>query len=179
MDYKTDAESYDGQASNSYWNIWKNGAFDSSLKQVIQGLPEGTYTFSALLRGQNTATLTLTAATPSTSVEQSFTGQGAESVAGADYPNGWQLITTPSIKVRRGQSLTISLDAKCSATAWWSADHFALTLVTIPSERVVVESLPTTKEATGLFDLSGRRISSGNVLRPGIYLLNGKKIYIK
>ena len=179
VDYKTDAESYDGQASNSYWNIWKSGAFDSSLKQVIQGLPEGTYTFSALLRGRNTATLTLTAATPSTSVEQSFTGQGAESVAGADYPNGWQLITTPSIKVRRGQSLTISLDAKCSATAWWSADHFALTLVTIPSERVVVESLPTTKEATGLFDLSGRRISSGSVLHPGIYLLNGKKIYIK
>ena len=82
VEYKTDAEAYDGDASNSYWNIWKSGSFSSSMSQEIPHLPEGTYAFSALLRGQNTATMTLTASTPTASASKSFQGIGNVSPEG-------------------------------------------------------------------------------------------------
>lgn len=131
VDFKSDEESYDGSATNTYWNIWKSGAFTSALSQTISGLPEGSYTFSALLRGQDTATMTLTATTADASVSQSFTGVG---VAEGEYPQGWRRITTEPVFVKRGQSLDIKLNVQTSTTAWWSADHFALTLTEIPEE---------------------------------------------
>ena len=189
IDVKTDDESYDGVATNTYWNLWKSGAFSSSLKQDITGLPEGTYTFGAILRGQDTANFTLTAKTVSDQATATFTGTGADPVEGAKYPQGWQQVTTGPIKVATGETLTISMEMNATATAWWSADHFTLTLVEVPE---TVTGIAAVKEnghsvpaaaCEGLYDLSGRQIATGKSLnrqlQKGLYILNGRKIIIK
>ena len=180
VDIKTDAEAYDAVATNSYWNIWKSGAFNSSLKQEISGLPEGTYSFSAILRGQNTAKLTLIATTPTDSVGQSFVGSGATALEGASYPMGWNLVTTPAFTVKRGETVSLTLSAECSATAWWSADHFTLTLESIPDVYVGVDDklhAPNPIEVIRYYDLSGRSFSTPPA--QGLYLINGRKVLIK
>ena len=193
VDFKTDAEAFDAQASNSYWNIWKSGAFTSSMEQSVNTLPEGTYVFSALLRGQNTATMSLTASTsatadaPASTVSKSITGTGATPQAGAQYPQGWQLVSTGPIQLSRGQVLTVRLDVKTSATAWWSADHFQLTLVDIPEERTAIRQVATEDRTANpsngqFFDLSGRRFTypaHPSALTKGLYIVNGRKILFK
>jgi len=181
VDFKTDAEAYDAVSTNTYWNIWKSGAFNSSLTQHITGLPAGTYTFSAILRGQNTATMTLTATSAGTTVTRSFTGTGAISPAGSPYPQGWQLVTTDPITLTRGRTLTVRLDVKTSGTAWWSADHFQLTLTEIPETlNGIWETLNEQPENDKLssdkwFDLTGRPTTSPK----GIFITHGRKILIR
>lgn len=181
VDVKTDNESYDGVATNTYWNIWKSGAFTSSLSQDITGLPAGTYTFSALLRGQDTATMKLTAKTGDKNfVTQSFTGKGAVSADGDAYPQGWNLITTDPITVTQGQTLTISLNTESTASAWWSADHFALTLVEKSHEALGVTAPPSARSASDtplFYDLTGRTVR--RTPKKGIYLVKGQKIMIR
>jgi len=172
-------ESYDGDASNYFWNIWKSGAFNSSLSQEITGLPAGTYTFSALLRGQNTAEMTLTASTTTATGSKTFTGEGETSTIDDEFPNGWRRVTTEPITVQHGQALTISLNVKTSATAWWSADHFTLTLTEKSEDAVGVQNV--TKQATdpyAIYDLSGRRVAYPSLKR-GIYIIGGKKVLLK
>ena len=181
VDVKTDNESYDGVATNTYWNIWKSGAFTSSLSQDITGLPAGTYTFSALLRGQDTATMKLTAKTGDKNfVTQSFTGKGAVSADGDAYPQGWNLITTDPITVTQGQTLTISLNTESTASAWWSADHFALTLVEKSHEALGVSTPPSARSASDIplfYDLTGRTVR--RTPKKGIYLVKGQKFMIR
>ena len=185
VSFKTDAESYDGNSSNTYWNQWKSGAFSSSLTQEVTGLPAGKYTFSAILRGQSTATMTLSATANAITVSQSFTGTGITSPAGSPYANGWQVVTTEPINVENGQTLLLTFSADASATAWWSADHFALTLVEIPSSRTAVEAPLIRPAATDntLFDLMGRKMSNSTLgnrsLPKGIYIINGKKVLVR
>lgn len=186
VDFKADAESYDNDASNVYWNRWKSGAQTSTLTQDIKGLPEGTYTFSALLRAQDTATMTLTASVGDQSVSQTQQGRGAEQLGDSSYPNGWMLVTTPSVTVAHGTTLTVSLKVNASATAWWSADHFGLTLTSIPDSRTGLHSLPQDDNHDGLlhgaapvFDITGRSLSSHRPLRRGLYIIKGKKVLIK
>ena len=188
VDVKTDNEAYDGIASNSYWNIWKSGAFSSSLKQDITGLPEGTYTFGAILRGQETAAFTLTAKTVNDQATASFTGTGAVPAEGAQYPQGWQQVTTGPVKVATGETLSISMEMVASGTAWWSADHFTLTLVDVPETVTGIAAAQENSDdfsvtTWGLYDLSGRQISTGNPvnrqIKKGLYILNGRKVIIK
>ncbi|MBP5770022.1 MAG: hypothetical protein J6W75_01500 [Bacteroidaceae bacterium] len=180
VEYKTDAEAYDGDASNSYWNIWKSGSFSSSMSQEIPHLPEGTYAFSALLRGQNTATMTLTASTPTASASKSFQGIGNVSPEGAAYPQGWQLVTTEPVQVGKGEVLTLKLDVEASATAWWSVDHFALTLTSIPEGHTDVR-LPSAMQLVDdntIYDLSGRPVPYPAV-RSGVFIVRGRKVFFK
>lgn len=180
VDFKTDAEAYDGVSTNSYWNIWKSGAFTSSLEQSVTGLPAGTYTFSALLRGQNTAEMTLTATSAENTVSRSITGTGTTSPADSPYPQGWQLVTTGPITMLRGQSLTVRLDVKASATAWWSADHFQLTLVEIP-ESLTAINMPTRDRQLPcddvIRDLQGRPVPYP-VACHGIFIIRGRKVLL-
>lgn len=182
IDVKADSESFDSNGSNAYWNIWKSGAFTSSLTQTIDGLPEGSYTFSALVRGQDTAAMTLSATTGDNSVSETLNGAGAEAIEGSGYPNGWQLLKTPPIQVAHGQALTIAFNMTASATAWWSADHFALTLVEIPATvtSIATPSVVATPQSLSIYDLSGRHISSSTPhLSRGLYIINGKKVLVK
>lgn len=180
VDFKTDAEAYNAIATNSYWNIWKSGAYNSSLKQEISGLPDGDYSFSAILRGQNTATMTLTASTASGTTSEAFVGSGTTAIEGSPYPMGWKPVSTPTFTVKNGETVTLSLSVECSATAWWSADHFTLTLESIPDVQVGVDdilSAPNPMGAVRYYDLSGRSFATPP--SPGLYLVNGRKILIK
>ena len=183
VELKQDAESYDANASNIYWNIWKSGAYESSLTQEINGLPEGSYTFSAMLRGHSTAVMTLTASTSETNTQQqSFTGVG--NVDG-DYPQGWNLVTTPAISVKHGETLKLNFTMASSATAWWSADHFQLTLTDIPQAALGITPATLNEGATGkaplVYDLQGRCLgTSGSArLNAGIYIIGGRKVIIR
>ena len=184
IDIKTDAESYDTLATNSYWNIWKSGAFTSSMTQDISGLPEGTYTFSAILRGQSTANMKLVAKTATSSGTASFTGLNATSTADDEFHQGWRRVTTSPVQVQRGETLTISLEMSAEATAWWSADHFMLTLTEIPEELTAIECIEAQTPhndnhvAHKVFDLTGRAIPQ-TILKPGIYIINSKKVLVK
>ena len=183
IEIKADAESFDNSASNAYWNIWKSGAFNSTLTQDVDGLPSGTYTVSVLVRGQETANMTLTAAVETNSVSQTLQGRGAEAVEGSGYPNGWQLLTTPAIDVSQGQKLTLTLKMTASATAWWSADHFALTLTAVPESLTAIgevkgEEMKNEKWAGMWYDLQGRKVKN-EVLSRGLYIIGGRKILIK
>ena len=184
VDYKTDAEAYDTLATNSYWNIWKSGAYQSTMTQEVNGLPEGTYTFSAVLRAQSTATMRLVASTLSTSREATFVGTNTATSADAQYHQGWQVVTTEPIEVKRGEALTLSLTVDAESTAWWSADHFQLTLVDIPSELTAIDNLcikePSAeyKNARNVFDITGRQILQ-RPLKRGIYIINNKKVAVK
>ncbi|MCR4995454.1 MAG: glycoside hydrolase family protein [Bacteroidales bacterium] len=185
VETKADAESFNSDSNNAYWNKWKSGAYTSTLSQEIAGLPEGTYTFSALLRGQNTATLTLTATAGDDAVSQSFVGTGATTASGSDYPNGWQKVTTPAIKLAHGDTLTISMQMSSSATAWWSADRFTLTLTEIPESLTALRDIEDNRavgkpvHTTSVFDLSGRCLSPDATLTRGLYIINGKKVLVK
>ena len=173
------AQSYDSNASNSYWNIWKSGAFNSSLSQEITGLPAGTYTLSALLRGQDTAEMTLTASTTTSSGSKTFTGEGETSTAEDELPNGWRRVTTEPVTVQHGQSLTVLLSVKTSGTAWWSADHFTLTLTEKSDDAVGIQQVPQpTADPYAIYDLSGRRVAYPSLKR-GIYIIGGKKVLLK
>ncbi len=181
VDFKADAQSFDGNASNAYWNIWKSGAFTSSLTQDIYNLPPGTYTFSAILRGQETAQMTLTAKTGQVTASKSFKGEGNVSSATDEYPQGWRKITTEPFEIKRGESLNIALNVNCSTTAWWSADHFTLTLVKESEETVGIkepQNHQTRIADDSIYDLSGRRVLYPS-LKSGIYIIGGKKVRIQ
>ncbi len=184
VDVKTDAEAYDTLATNSYWNIWKSGAFQSTMTQGIDGLPAGTYTFSAILRGQSTASMRLDASTDATAGFATFEGTNTTSAADAQYHQGWQVVTTTPVEVKRGERLTLSLTVDAKATAWWSADHFMLTLVDVPDNLTDIESLNDQRlsldahKSRNVFDLTGLRIKQ-KPLKRGIYIIDNKKILIK
>ena len=184
IDVKTDAEAYDTVATNTYWNIWKSGAFESSMTQEVRGLPEGTYTFSAILRGQSTANMKLVAKTETSSGTASFVGENATSSDTDEFHQGWRRVETSPVQVRRGETLTLSLEMNSDATAWWSADHFMLTLTDIPEELTAIENIEAqqlddnNKKARSVFDLTGRKMPQ-TTLRPGIYIINSKKVLVK
>ncbi len=180
VDIKTDAESYDVTATNPYWNIWKGSAFNSSMSQKLTNLPAGTYTFSALLRGENTASMTLAITDGTKTEQQAFTGLGATTTEGDPYPNGWRLVTTAPIQITHGQEVTVSLKAQTSAAGWWSADHFQLTLTAPDPMTVGVDtpSITRTAQSSTYYDLFGRRVN-GKALKRGLYIVNGKKVLMK
>ena len=191
LDVKTDAESYDANASNAYWNIWKSGAYTSTMTQQIDGLPEGTYTFSAIVRAQaEVATVSLRIAIPTddapggmTNTQTvTFKGTGADPYPGSPYPQGWQRIETPPLEVPHGTSVELTLCVDATASAWWSADHFGLTLTSIPDSRTGMHDVPAAlnpqSSSLNYYDLSGRRVASTRLQR-GIYIINGKKVIVK
>ncbi len=184
MYVKTDAESYDGVATNSYWDLWKTGNYTSSLTQEINGLPDGDFTFSAIVRGQDIATISLTASSSDVSRTTNFNGTGANPYPDSPYLQGWQHIETEPIHVTAGTPLTITFSVATTGTAWWSADHFGLTLVHVP-EAITGIGAPTVFDSciqpgiNTLYDLSGRKLSTQQPLRHGVYIINGRKVLVK
>ncbi len=92
---------------------------------------------------------------------------------------GWRRITTEPITVLHGQTVTLSLTVKTSATAWWSADHFALTLTEKSDDAVgIKETAQPAADPYAIYDLSGRRVAYPSLKR-GIYIVGGKKVLLK
>ena len=104
---------------------------------------------------------------------------------GSPYANGWQVVTTDPIMVDNGQTLAISFEMTSTDKAWWSADHFALTLVEIPASRTGITDLPESNATrqdvnSSVYDLLGRRIAQpSSQLKKGLYIINGRKVLIK
>ena len=189
VDFKTDAEAYDGVSSNSYWNIWKSGAYTSTLTQTVEGLPEGDYVFSAIVRGSaDVAPITLSistsggdvqtrAADASNSSTVTFNGTGANQYPGSPYLQGWQRIETAPLHVAHGTPVELSLRVDATASAWWSADHFALTLVSSDVATPVKTPSAAVKSSTpSIYNLNGQRLSAP---RKGINIIDGRKKVVR
>ncbi len=161
------ANPFNGDASAPYWNIWKGSAFSSSMSQDISGLPQGYYELSILTRASTNANLSLTASTSinigndagetltDTLQTQTATtvGKGTEAVEGSNLPSGWFEMRTEPVFVGRGERLSISFSADLPASGWWSADHFQLTLTSIPHEEPA-EHLTGDVNQDGAIDIS-------------------------
>lgn len=191
VEFKTDAEAYDGVATNTYWNIWNGGAYTSTISQTIDCLPEGDYSVSAIVRGsKDAASIQLRIGTPPSDDAPTglnntrtviFNGNGANQYPGSPYPQGWQLIETEPLHIPRGTPAIITLFVEAYSSAWWSADHFGLKLVAVPEDVVGIKAPQTTKAPStsdAIYDLSGRRVFYP-ALKSGIYIIGGKKVYIK
>ena len=167
-------EAYDGVNSdpkNVYFDKWSADNHSFSLSQTIEGLPEGLYTVSAMLRSAATFTMTLSASTSDNAVEKSFTGNGADD---GEYPKGWQRVSLSRISVAQGQPLTITL--KGSGTSWWSADHFTLTWQQDPV--TAISELTDTQDTPSTYTLMGIPVNT-KALRRGVYIVDGKKVLVK
>ena len=175
----------DGKTDNRYFNIWKSGAFNSSLKQTLDYLPAGRYTLSALVRGTKDlplvlkATQTLADGTSQTHT-QSVNGNGENEVAGTPYKNGWQQVELDEFTLARGDLLTISAEVAPTGTAWWSVDHFQLTYrplekVEEPDAIIAVSpsaaNNPPAATAGSIYTLDGRKVNG--TPSPGIYIMRG------
>ena len=172
-------EGYDGIKENKYFDKWSASEYTSSLEQTVTDLPAGAYTLSAMLRSNSTHTLTLTAtASSGQKSTTTFTGTGTEVAEGSEYPLGWQLVRLEPVKVKKGETLTVSLTT--AGTSWWSADHFALTVddpETVGIQSPIANDRPATLD-NRVYDLSGRLVVPAH-LRPGIYIVGGRKVVVK
>ena len=80
-------------------------------------------------------------------------GKGTEAVEGSNLPSGWFEMRTEPVFVGRGEKLSISFSAALPVSGWWSADHFQLTLSSIPHEEPI-EALPGDVNQDGAIDIS-------------------------
>ena len=179
-------EAYDGDASNPYFNYWSANSYTSSMTQAISGLPAGQYSLSAILRGNSKVSVTLAASTGDDSQQTKFTGTGT-TVSG-NLPMGWKKVTVPTVSVKKGDVLTISL--KASGSSWWSADNFQLTLVEPdptgidPPTPFGGSNVQCSMFNVQCYDLSGRKMNGQGLmvngqLPKGVYVVKGKKLMIK
>lgn len=197
-------EAFDGNGSNNYWNKWSGSAFSSEMYQDFNYLPTGLYTASALLRCSSGLPMELYVSLDEgvTKKSQSVTGTGNTSSAGSAYQKGWQKVTSPSIVLRRGQSLRIGFTATDEkGNNWWSADHYTLTykpidlssisqieegILSIRGEKEGLNCTTSTPTEVSIYTASGiliRKVNlnTGTTLIPlpqGIYIVNQKKIIV-
>ena len=136
IDYDT-ANPWDGDTSNAYWNIWKQGAYTSSLSQTVSGLAPGKYTLSVLVRASTTAELSLNLASGNLSTTQTAIGLGSDAIAGSDLPGGWFEMSTDTLLLDDVSDATVTLDITLPGTGWWSADHFRLSYLEQPKPEFV------------------------------------------
>lgn len=133
-------EASDGDASNKYFDYWKQGSYTSSLYQPLGCLPEGEYVLSALVRATAGVKICLQAAVASASANEEYVaeaeGIGNVSPDGSVCQNGWLLLATAPFEVKHGERVDIKAFVSPSETAWWSADSFALTYKPVKKEPV-------------------------------------------
>ena len=174
-------EASDGVSTNAYWNLWKSSAFTSTMSQDITYLPEGKYSATALLRGSTNENISLTASVVSDHTERADSRSVSVTPignSGGKLKNGWIAAETPYVIIRPGDTLRITMKAAATnGSAWWSADDFGLNWQYVESLPDGITDLFTTaipRPTTGLYDLTGRRVSQPS--KKGIYILDGKKI---
>ena len=181
-------ETYDGSTGNPYFNIWKSGAYNSSLTQELMGMPAGQYIFSALLRGSTGQSFSLKAVHTSndgeaTTYTKTITGIGSTTVSGSDYKNGWQKVELEPLTLQHGDKLTVGAEASFPATAWWSVDHFQLIYTPLSEQPDAINHLDAPQaKAAETYTLDGR-IVRGEPTR-GIYInrqANGttRKVFVR
>ena len=168
-------EAYDGNTANPYFNIWKSGAYSSSLEQEITNLPAGQYVLSTLLRGSTGQSFSLKAIhTPAggqaTTYTKTVTGTGSTTTGGNDFQNGWQKAELETLTIHHGDKLTISAEATFGGTAWWSIDHFQLRYAPLPLQPDAIGSIKSPSATTATYHTLDGRTLQGRPA-PGIYIL--------
>ena len=172
-------EAWDGNAGNPYFDFWKNSAYQSNLQQIIDLLPEGDYTVSAMLRCSEGSKLTLSASSSQQTMQSmTFTGTGTTVAAGNSLPMGWQRVTLPKLHVTSGGNINILLSADMASGKWWSADNFQLTWSGSIPVGVRELNAPATSTGHNITTLTGIRLAEPPT-RPGLYIVGGRKVLIR
>ena len=159
------------------------------MSQDITYLPEGQYSAKALLRGSTSEKISMTAtvlAPDGTEVDSKTTTITPIGNTGG-IRNGWELVESPYVVVRPGQTLRILMTAKTEGSGWWSADNYGLTWQYVePLPDAIMELTEDVKcqMSNVVYDLSGRRIFSPSTTQPsslkkGIYIKQGKKVIVR
>ncbi len=170
-------ESYDGDGSNNYFNIWKSGAYTSTMTQTVGNLPKGHYTLSAMLRAGTNANVTLQAEVlsvyPENEMTQSatFTPTGNVSAETDAYLYGWKQVTCPDVVIGTGDQIRITLTAQLPATGWWSADDFRL-IWHNDTPQTAIDGIEADAHQV-YYDLQGRRVEP---TANGIKVTDGRKL---
>lgn len=110
---KTEADALDGNYKLTFWDT---KAYDASVYQQLNGLPNGTYKLSAWLKAGGThITSEIYAKNGSTQVKQTIPGAAAD----------WTKVTLDNVKVTDGK-IEIGIYNKAQANAWLNVDHIKL-----------------------------------------------------
>ncbi len=204
IDYKS-GESYDAESDNLYWNYWSSSSYTSSMSQEIKFLPPGDYSVSAMMRCSNDATMKLYVSNEEKNNTESttLTGIGNESSSESEYSNGWQKVSTPTVTIKRGETLCFGFTTSLS-NQWWSVDHFTLQYAPTPVSSIedknylfennikiiLVEGginvVADTKTTISIYSIDGRFVSKRIVnkgttyypLEQGIYVVNNQLVII-
>ncbi|MFA6873929.1 MAG: T9SS type A sorting domain-containing protein, partial [Bacteroidaceae bacterium] len=207
IDYSS-GEAADGVSGNYYWNKWASSGYTSEMYQDFDFLPAGSYTFSVLARCSaaiNFNTYVSRDGGLTKEYTQNMVGTGSVAAANSEYIKGWTKVTTPSVILRKGQSLRIGFTAEnASGSAWWSTDNFALTyqkvdftnlktlneeesefqVVSRKGELLLISTVSTSVNlynATGAF-LKSQKINAGSTsiaLPAGVYFIGTQKVIVR
>lgn len=207
IDYSS-GEAADGVSSNYYWNKWASSGYTSEMYQDFNFLPAGSYAFSALARCSAAINFNLYVSRDgglTKEYTQNMLGTGSVAAANSEYAKGWVKVATPSVILRKGQSLRIGFTAEnASGSSWWSTDNFALTyqkvdftnlntlgeeestlqIVSGKGELVLTSRISThvnLYNATGTF-LKNQKIDAGSTsiaLPAGVYFVENQKVIVR
>ena len=164
----------DGQGStaHSYFDggNWGASAWDVTFQQDVT-LPKGKYQLTAMGRSETGVTMTLLAA-----------DQTAEMVhigsMGGLFNNGWDL-TSVEFELSAESTVAIGVRGVTSTSHnWMSFSDFRL--FQFPNGSTGITTLRDEQSVTdnpAIYDLQGRKMMKD--LKPGLYIVNGKKLLIK
>ena len=174
----TMAGTWGNQRFNGAVEVWHSTGFDFS--QTISRLPDGEYTVSCQLvngEGANTGYLYATSGgqTSKATVKQSCAGSDFDTqrdrmAANANYA---RLSVTVNVT---GGTLTIGIKDPSNGTNWLVWDNFTLTCNSTYATGIseVINSQPANSQC---FDLQSRRVNG--TPQHGIYIIDGKKVFVK
>ena len=181
--YSGVATVYSGTAANSYRSVGLDGEYvlqsliakaDSSsvsISQVVEGLTPGYYRLTAKVGTDPNSTVTI------------FADDNTATVDG--HPFGSYYLTTAIldnilVEAPAGEE-TGSLTIGVKEGRWYKADDFHLTYVkTIQDEPDAIIDVAAESQFTmpqirqGIYTLQGLKVSA--MTRPGIYIVNGKRV---
>lgn len=166
------------QRFNGAVEVWHSTNFDFS--QTISGLPDGEYTVTCQLvygEGSKTGYLYATSGseTSRTTVKQSCAGSDFDTQRDRMAANSNYARLSVTVNVTGG-ILTIGIKDTSSGTNWLVWDNFTLTCNSTPATGIS-EVINCQTANSQCFDLQGRRVNGAP--QHGIYIIDGKKVFIK
>ncbi|MCF0199318.1 MAG: C10 family peptidase, partial [Bacteroidaceae bacterium] len=141
-----------------------NNLTGSEVSQTLTGMKEGYYRLTAMVGApEENAAITLSAGSQQTTVASHAFGKHYLTEASID-----------SILVLQGESLTIGIQS----SAAYYADRFSLTYIGRYIDPTPVDGIRAeTPKRSGIYDLQGRAVK--HIKRPGLYVVDGKKMLVK
>ena len=150
---------------------WWAGVID--IHQVLPELPAGDYALSAIARSASPDSY-IYVKNDETEVKATLPQNGDQ---GGELGNGWANVSTETISIVEGESLTIGVYINNPGTNFAAADNFKLYYggAVKPGIDTGIENIATDAEII-IYDLSGRRVEK---MEKGLYIVNGKKVLVK